>query len=276
VYPGGVQGDDSVVLRKLRVGQLQAAGLATQGIGAVYPDLLALSVPFLFEDYDEIDHVLAEMDGFWTAGLRARGYVLLGWTDIGYVHLLSQVPVARVADIAGRKVWRPSQDPLTGVLFSRAGVVSVPLAVPDVLLGLQSGMVDVVYAPPAAAIAMQWFTRVKYVTELPINYVMGAFVIAEEPFSRLTPAQQELLLESSRRHLRAATLAARKANAEALAVMRRHGLELVTPAPGDVAAFRELVTTCLPEWLDVAFSRAAFARIEACLAAYRQREVSTP
>ncbi|MDE2734408.1 MAG: TRAP transporter substrate-binding protein DctP, partial [Gemmatimonadota bacterium] len=94
IYPGGVQGDEKVVLRKMRIGQLHGGNFGGQGVSQTLPDVLALQMPFLFDSYAEVDYVLEKMDAFYRQGYEERGYVFLGWADIGFVHILSQQPVA--------------------------------------------------------------------------------------------------------------------------------------------------------------------------------------
>ena len=257
IYPGGVQGDEDVMLRKMRIGQLQGAGLGGTAASFINPDVLAHQMPFLFDNNDEVDHVMAAMAAFYRDGFRAKGYELLGWTDVGFVYLLSRNPVDDVDDLQGAKVWRLKDEPITGAVFGHAGVTSVPLGIPDVLLGLQTNLVDVVYAPPSAAIVLQWFTRVRYYTDMPINYANGAIVVLSSAFDALTPAQQEHLRAISTRHIEAHNRRSRRDNAEALELMLREGVRPVAVSAEAVAHFRSLVDRSLPDLVGRAFSRQA-------------------
>lgn len=275
IYPGGVQGDEDVILRKIRIGQLQGAGLGGIGVSQVFADVLALEMPFLFADYDEVDYVLEKMGAFYAAGYLQAGYVLLGWSDIGFVYLMSRDPVRGADDIRGMKVWRLQGEPITGVLFQKAGVAAVPLSIPDVLLGLQTNLVDVVYAPPAAAIVLQWFTRVRYYTDLPINYSLGAFVVERQSFEALTPDQQALLRDSAARHMRAHKQRGRRDNEEALAVMRKEGVAAVISPPEQIESFHALVRAATPELVGPAFSRAAHDSVLYHLQTFRRSPSSS-
>lgn len=272
IYPGGVQGNEEAMLRKIRVGQLQAGGFAGTGGSQILPDILALEMPFQFENYDETNYVLDRTRDFYRARFEGRGFVLLGWTDIGFVYLLSKQPIASADDIESLKVWRLHGEPITRVLFKKAGVISVPLAIPDVLLGLQTKLVEVVYASPAAAIVLQWFTRVGYYTDLPINYTMGAFLVERGAFEELTPQHQAILREVSGRHLLEQRLHSRMDNEEALQVLEREGLTRVTPRAEGVAAFHELVRQSLPDLVGEAFSTEAYELIQQHLTEYRDAD----
>jgi len=269
IYPGGVQGNEEAMLRKIRVGQLQAGGFAGTGGSQILPDILALEMPFQFEDYDEVNYVLDRTRDFYREQFERRGFVLLGWTDIGFVYLFSKHPIAGAGDIESLKVWRLHGEPITRVLFKKAGVTSVPLAIPDVLLGLQTKLVEVVYASPAAAIVLQWFTRVGYYTDLPINYTMGPFLIERGAFAQLTPEHQAILREVSERHLLNQRRRSRKDNEEALQVMEREGLTRVTPEAAGIATFHELVRQSIPELVGEAFTTEAYDLIQHHLAEYR-------
>lgn len=269
IYPGGVQGDEDVVLRKIRIGQLHGAGLGGTGLSHVLPDVLALEMPFQFSNYDEIDYVLQRMEPYYQAAFDEAGFVLLGWSDIGFVYLLAQAPVRSVDDIRGRKVWRLQDEPITGVLFEKAQVTSVPLAIPDVLLGLQTNLVDVVYASPAAAIVLQWFTRVATYTDLPINYAIGALLLHKKAFADLTAEQQQLLRDVAARHMSAHNTRSRTDNLKALRVMEQQGVRPVTPSPEAVATFQALVAESVPELVGKAFSRAAYDAVQQHLADLR-------
>ena len=276
IYPGGVQGEEDVMIRKLRVGQLQAAGFGGTGVSRLFADVLALETPFLFEKYDEVDYVLDQMHDFYTAGYERNGYILLGWADVGFIHLLSKKPIAGVSDIKKVKVWRLQGEPITGVLFKNAKVKSVPLSIPDVLLGLQTNLVEVVYASPAAAIVLQWFTRVTHFTDMPINYAVGAFLMDKRAFDRLVPEQQELLRTVSWKHMREQMTFSRKQNDEALLVLEQQGLIRVVPPEEEVRGFRALVDEAMPELIDHAFSRESFDLVVSHLAEHRRRRQPSP
>ena len=89
LYPGGVQGDEDVMIRKIRVGQLNGGGFGGTGVSDIFPDVLAIEIPFLFDNYEEIEYVLEQTYAFYMNGYKNRGYILLGWSDVGFVHIFS-------------------------------------------------------------------------------------------------------------------------------------------------------------------------------------------
>ncbi len=270
IYPGGVQGEEEVMIRKMRVGQLHGAGFGGIGVSNLFPDVLALETPFLFSNYDEVDYVLEQMHDYYVDGYDRNGYVLLGWADVGFIHLLSKQPITGAEDIKNVKVWRLQGEPITGVLFKKAGVTSVPLSIPDVLLGLQMNLVEVVYASPAAAIVLQWFTKVTHFTDLPINYALGAFLVDKRVFNRLSPEHGDLLRSISWKHMRAQMASSRLQNREALQVLEQQGLVRVVPPEKEIRGFQALVDESMPELVDHAFSKTAADLVQDHLATLRE------
>ena len=258
------------MIRKMRVGQLHGAGFGGTGVSKLFADVLALETPFLFANYEEGDYVLEQMHDYYAQGYEDNGYVLLGWADVGLIHLLSKQPIAGVADIRDVKVWRLQGEPITGILFKKAGVTSVPLSIPDVLLGLQTNLVEVVYASPAAAIVLQWFTKVTHFTDLPINYALGAFLVNKRVFDRLSPHHRELLRSVSWKHMREQMASSRVQNQEALEVLEQQGLVRVLAPEEEIRGFRALVDESMPELVDTAFSKTAADLVQLHLATLRE------
>ena len=271
IYPGGVQGDEDVILRKMRIGQLHGGSFAAQGFSSIVPDVLGIQMPFLFNNYDEIDFVLEQMNDYFSDKYEEKGYILLGWSDIGFVHILSKNPVRTIDDIRRSNVWRMENEPITETLFGLAKVNSVSLSIPDVLMGLETNLIDVAYASPAAAIVLQWFTRVNFFNELPINYTLGAFLLDKRAYSRLSGPQQQSLKTISVRHMRKLSLKTRKENSESIEALRLQGLQSLRPSMEDINTFKKWVTETEKQLVGSVISNQANETIKRHLERYRRR-----
>ncbi|MFQ5893691.1 MAG: TRAP transporter substrate-binding protein DctP, partial [Nitrospinota bacterium] len=233
IYPGGVSGDEKDVLRKIRIGQLHAGGFTGVGMGEILPEVRVLDLPFLFFNYDEVDHVLGRMEATFARMFGERGFVLLGWAEVGFVHFFSKAPIRTQADLRARKLWMWQGDPLAQAYFRALGVSPVPLAVTDVLTSLQTNLVDTVYISPLGLIALQWHTKVSYMSALPMADAAGAVLMAKKVFDRLPTEYQELLKERTPAYMRRLVLQTRADNARSLAVLRERGLQIVAAPPAE-------------------------------------------
>jgi TRAP-type C4-dicarboxylate transport system substrate-binding protein len=269
IYPGGVLGDEKDMLRKLHIGQIHGALLTSSGLSSLFGEIDVLQVPFMFQTYEEVDHVMAKMDTFFRKGFADNGHVLVGWSEAGFVRLMSTRPVIDLNDLKKMKVWTWEDAPMPKAIFDEAKVAAIPLTVPDVLVGLQTGLVDVVYAPPAGAISLQWFTKVKYLTDVPLTYLVGAIIIKQKAFNRIPPAYQEVILKSFQARMERLKTVIRGENQEALKVMQKHGVKILKPSEEAVAEFDRLSNKAVQRPGAVAFTQKVLDEVIAYLEEYR-------
>jgi len=255
IYPGGVMGDEKDMLRKMKIGQLQGGALTAGGLSAVFKEIDVLQVPFLFQKYEEVDVIFKKMDSFFRKGFEDNGYFLLGWSEAGFIYLMSTLPISSVADLKRGKVWTWEESPMSRAIFDEAGVSAIPLSVPDVLVGLQTGLVDVVYAPPTGAISLQWFTKVRYMTDVPLAYLAGGIVIKKDVFRQISPAFQNLILESSQTYLNQLKTVTRTENREAVKVMAKQGVKIITPSKDQIDEFKKLSNKAMDHIGSQSFSK---------------------
>lgn len=226
-YPGGVQGDERDVLRKIRNGQLHGGGFTGYGLGTIAPAVRVLELPFLFRNLDEVDFVRSKMDSFFVSTFAAKGYLHLGWADVGLVYIFSNSPITSPEELRRVKMWIWSGDPLARLFFKSFQVSPIPLAAPDVLTSLQMGVVDAVYASPLACIALQWYTRLRYMTRVPVSHALGAVLVSRKALASARPADVEILLTTARRRLKALNRKTRRQNQEALDILVREGIKII-------------------------------------------------
>ena len=153
IYPGGVQGDDQTVLRKMRIGQLHGGALAAGSLTRFFPDLQIYNLPLQFQSYEEVDYIRKEMDQMIADGLAEAGIVTFAFSETGFAYLLTQEPVRTVADLKGLKAWIPDNDPIAAELIKSFDVSPIPLGITDVLAGLQTGLIDAYGTPSSCASA---------------------------------------------------------------------------------------------------------------------------
>jgi TRAP-type C4-dicarboxylate transport system substrate-binding protein len=194
-YPGGIMGNDKSVLRKLKIGQLHGGAITGGGLARIDPNIQVYSMPFTFRSEDEIDYARERMDPLLIESLNDAGFVTLGFVEGGFAYLMSAAPVRGIEDLSGKKVWIPEGDRVNRAVFEDIGISPIPLPLPDVLTGLQTGLVDTVGASAIGAIALQWHTRIKYVTDLPLVYLHGALVVDRRAFARLDAKDQAVVRE---------------------------------------------------------------------------------
>lgn len=223
-YPGGVSGDEPDMIRKIRFGQIHGAAMTGHGIGSIYSPARVLEIPFLFRNYEEVDYVRAQMMPEIRAGFRKNDYELLGWMEVGFIRFFSRTPIHSMDDLKKRRIWLWQGDPLGAAFFTASNIAPVPLPITEVFTSLSTGLIDTVIAPPLGAIALQWFTKTPYMTEIPMADGIGGLVVSSKFFNRLPKDLQELLLRTGNEASEKLLLETRKDNEKSLGVLKQNGV----------------------------------------------------
>jgi TRAP-type transport system periplasmic protein len=249
-YPGGVMGNDAQVLRKIRVGQLQGGAFTAGGLAERYAALNIYGIPFMFRSLEEVDAARSKLDSKLSAGLEQAGFVTFGFIEGGFANLLANEPVRSVDDMRRKKVWVPDGDQISFLAMQELGLSPVVLPVTDVLTGLQTGLIEIAFASPVAALVLQWHTKTKYITALPISYSMGIFAIEKSAFDKLSPDDQKVVREVMGQYIGGLDKAARDDNAQANATLLRSGLRTVEVDAANVANWRRAIEGLYPRVRD--------------------------
>ncbi len=232
IYAGGIAGDELDILRKIRIGQIHCTGFTGVGFGHILPMVRVLDLPFYFKSYAEADIVHQEMRTFFANQFRKNGFELLAWSEVGNVYLFSKKPIKRMKDLSGLKVWTWAGDPIAKATFAAMGVNPIPLAITDVTTALNTGMIDTIYAPPLGALALQWYSSINYMLDLPLVHSTGAVLISSKYFGKLPQDLSTLLANSTTEAMEKLTLEMREQNIEAIKVIQESGVTIVPPPTG--------------------------------------------
>ena len=271
-YPGGVMGDDLAMYRKMKVGQLHGGGFTMTGISSFVPDFSVLGIPFLFETYEEIDYVFKKLMPYFEKKFEEKDMVLLARSEVGFIYLMSTVPVRTLADLKNSKTWIPDRDPLSKTFLETVGVSPIQLTIPDVLTSLQTGLVNTVFNSFYGSIILQWFTRTQYITNSPFSYGYGAVLVDSRTFSRLSPEHAALMRETAQKHFSKLIASTRDSNNESWAALKKNGAELVQPDPQDIRSLHVSRDKTVAALAGKAFSREAYDKVITALEEYRSQE----
>ena len=269
MYGGGIMGDDQAMYRKMRVGQLHGGGLTMSGISNIVPDFRVIGIPFLFESYDEIDYVIANMTPIFAEKFAEKGMKFLSFTEVGFIYPMSNVPFKTMDDLRNTKNWCPTGDPLSSSFMESLGATPIQLSLPDVLSSLQTGLIDTVYNSLYGSIVLQWFTSVQYVSTLPYGYAYGAIILDGKAFNKLPQEYQQIVMATADKYFPSLNQDTRKNNIASRAVLEEKGLEFVSPMPETVAELKATQKTLVLDVKGKLFSEEIYNKVSELLQKYR-------
>jgi TRAP-type C4-dicarboxylate transport system substrate-binding protein len=224
MYPGGVAGDEKDVLRKIKIGQLHGAAFTGVGLGEICPSVRVMEVPFFFHNYDEVDYVSRDLMPRFAEGFDRNGFKLLGWMEVGFIQFFSKHPIHSLDELRQSKIWMWEGDPLAEAFFAASEIHPVPLSITEVLTSLSTNLIDTVYASPLGAIALQWASKVSYMSEVPMANGIAGVVVSRQFFDRLPADLKTLLEEVLKRHCRTLVERTRVDNQKSMEVMKERGI----------------------------------------------------
>lgn len=249
-YVGGVQGSDEQVLKKMRIRNLHGGAFTPSALSDIYPDLSLYGLPMVFKTYDEANYVRERMDQQLIDSLEERGYVTFGFATTGFAYMMSSQPAATAGDLQGQKVWVPEGDEISYETMRAISVSPTALPLTDVMVGLQTKLLDMVAVSPTGALFLQWYTRVKYITDLPLVYTYGFTVIDKKMFDRISPEDQQVVRDVMTRVYDEFDAAGEKDNQEAMQAILGQGLSLVPVDPVEAEDIRARIARSNSELAD--------------------------
>lgn len=250
-FEGGQQGDEKDFVRKIKLGQLDGAAVTAVGLAMIDESIRVLELPMLFQTPDEIDYVADKMWPYFQKKFEKKGFKLNDRGEVGWIYLFSKAKVETIADLKGQKLWLWSDDKLSGAMVKKLGLAGVPLGVPEVDASLTSGKINACFTSPVAAVALQWYSKVKYMTTAPLTFAISATVLSTDAVKKMSAEDQKTVEDIAKANAKKLRKVIRKANEDAKSTMMRKGITVVqTPT----ATVEELSTTAQAIWKELAGS----------------------
>jgi TRAP-type transport system periplasmic protein len=229
VYPGGTQGSEADIVKRMNVGELQAAMLTVGGLTEIDPAVAALQeIPMLFRSLAEEEYVVDKLRPELERRLLAKGFVALFWGDSGWVRFFSRSPALRPADYKAMKIFVTASGSAKEMQIMQAlGYKPVPLDVADALIQLQTGGVDAVPTVPLLALAGQYYTVTKHMIELNWTPLVGATVVTKQTWDSVPQNVRDALSQAAAEAGKRIQQASREENDQSVATMKtRWGLQV--------------------------------------------------
>lgn len=231
VFSGGSDGDDRDLIRKIKAGKLDAAGVATTGLSLIAPEVQVLTAPGLLTTDERLDRVRTKLDARFQKMIEASGFKLLTWGDGGKNRVFASGAFQSPADLSKKPGWAGKDNAVIDAYVKAIGASPKKLPAGDVFEGLGNGKLSVVPASAMSAVAFQWYTRLEAMTSSNFNVIVGGSVISKAKFDSLSEADQKTLLDTAKRAAKKLDQIVKRDDDRAFETLKGRGLQVVDTAP---------------------------------------------
>lgn len=229
IYAGSVAGDEADMVRKMRLGQLQAGSISIIGLSQIDSAFDVFMIPMFYDSYEELFFVMDALEPVMIDRLAQRGFVFLGWGLGGWAHVFTKEPVRTVDGIRQVKMFVSAGDDIWVQYWKDSGFRPVPLAVTDIMTGLQTGLIDGLTTTPLAALMLQWYRHAPYMIDIDLAPLIGATLVTEKAWERVPAEFRGPIIESGRTLEDLLKRQIPPKDEEAVREMAKRGLTVVPP-----------------------------------------------
>jgi len=248
IYADGTMGGELDMVRRMRLGQLQAGMLTTMGLMEIEPGVGGLqNLPMMFRSFEEVDYIGEKLHPMLEKRLDEKGFVVLFWGDAGWVRFFSKTPVRRPDDLRKTKLFVWSGNPDQVDIYRTGGFNPVPLETVDILPSLQTGLINAVPTPPYIALASQVDTVAPNMLDLNWVPLVGATVIAKKTWDAIPPQGREACLKAATEIGKLIQADSRRESVESVEAMKKRGLKVHTVTPEIEAEWRKEAEAVYPK-----------------------------
>ena len=272
IFPSGVQGDENTMIRKMRIGQLQAVAVSGNGLSRIEPAISCLQIPLMLASYEELDYVRDHLAPQLEGMIEQKGFKILNWADAGWVRFFTKRPAFTLDDIRKMKLLTSAGDPETEKLYKDFGFQVVPLPYTEVLTALQTGLIEAVQGPPLYAMVEQWFGLATNMTAVKWAPLVGATVISNRAWERIPANLRPQLLEAARSAGRRLLTEIRQLNEDAVPAMAKRGLNIVKPDAAALASWASEAKDAYPKLRGRYVSAELFDEVERLRNEFRSQQ----
>lgn len=269
IFHNSIAGDEADMVRKMRIGQLQAVVMTNTGLSNFSDGILTLSMPLLIRDQDEYDHVFARVRDRLEAEINAHGLHVLSWSTAGWLHFFSRDPMRAPQELRRVRLAASPEEMKLVRAYQLMGFQPIPVPYTERLAALASGMVNAYLTVPILAAGFQWFGATPHMLDVPVGPAPGAVVMSERAYRQLPRDVRDEMIAVARRIAAGLDRDILELEAHAIRAMTEHGLEIINLSERELDAWLEEFSASYDVTLGLVFDERLYERIKDLLGAYR-------
>jgi len=246
IYAGGVAGDDIELVRKIQRRGMDAIAVSGIGLSRIDEGVDCLNIPMMVDSYEEFDFIREKMAPKLEARIEAKGFKILNWADVGWVHFFTKRPVQTVDDIRKLKLWISTGDPETERLYKDLRFQVIPLPVTDMLTSLQTGLIEAFQSPPLFAMLERTYEAAGNMVNVRWAPLIGATIISERAWRSIPSTMHDAMLDAAKKSGSKLRDEIRRLDRDAVAQMKNRGLNVIEPDESMLTDWRRQAEEAYP------------------------------
>ncbi len=271
IYPGGIAGSEKAMIRKMKIGILGGAVFTNRGITNIYPDFYVLGIPLLIQSEEELNYITAKLNPYFDEKIEERGYKVLIWSMAGWVQFFSKNPIYTPDDLKKHKLSFATGEPKMEQSWKRSGYQVIPNELKDMMMGLQSGMVDAFYLPPLIAASGQYFALAPNMASIKVAPLYGGIVLSKKVWDKVPDNLKDELLAAGRKISLKLSVDIEKLEKDAIKTMVENGLKINVLNKEMRKKWHTESDKSVKHLLGKAFSKEIYDKLQKCLNEFRKK-----
>lgn len=269
VYAGGIAGNEGDMVRKMRIGQLNAAALSVVGLHDIETSAFCIATPGLVADDAEQEHIIERMAPILDQRFLDKGFVVLTWGDTGTVHIFSKKSLRALADMKGMKMSVWAGDPSAVKGMELAGFQPVVISPTDTAAALETGMIEGFAMPDIMAFAARWYQKAPTMIGSSWGHLPGATIVRSDTWLQIPADLRPKLAAVAQEFGMRVNAEVARIQADAVAQMKMNGLRVVDLPAEELPAWYQLAEKTWPAVRGGVCTEQAFDEIKKARDDYR-------
>jgi TRAP-type C4-dicarboxylate transport system substrate-binding protein len=271
IYAGGIAGDETDTIRKMRINQIQAAMVTGKGLGYIHPDFYVYQLPFVAHTDEELDYLFGKLQPELEKLLEEKGFTLLAFSKSGWLRFFANSEAVTPEEMRRLKLFSLEGSSSIDQAMKEMGFQIVPLKANDVFAAMQSGMVDAFAAAPLVAATMQWFALAPHMNDFFWTPLTGGLIISNRAWKMIPSELHSRLKTSTNTILRDLYYEAMEVEKQAIRIMKENGLVVHSVPDDTLSRWRTLVERGFGLLIGDTISREIYEQALLVLEEYRNR-----
>ena len=239
IFGNGLAGEEREVLRKIRLGSVDAGVFTALSLKSVVPETLVLSLPYFVRNQKDLYKMLAELTPDFNQSFAKNGYEALGWVFSGWIYMFYKDDIRNPNQVGKVRLGVNPAEPELQAAWQALGFRMNTVSFSDTFISLQNGLLTGFYATPVGALAYQWFTFTPHMLNSRVAPLLGNILVSSKSWRRINPNDQKIIRSEMGKMIKNFSNVAVAQDMKALAVMKKNGLKVHTPNTKEEQAWND-------------------------------------